>query len=128
MTPSHLNGLADHMFGAIERGDSPALAALWSDAITVWRQGGGPDRDKPRALKVIDWFVASTTSRHYEILDRQTFDGGFLQQHRVHATTRGGAPMSFRACLVVKAGPDGLVTRIDEYLDPADLAPLTQPS
>lgn len=119
MTP---DDLADRLFSTIEAGDVGALAALWSDDVVVWRLGGGRERDKPRALKVIDWFVGATTDRRYEVLDRRVFDGGFVQQHNVHARTRGGAALSFRACLVVKVGADGLITRIDEYLDPADLS------
>ena len=120
MTPAEITAVADEMFAAIERGDVGALAAMWSDDVLVWRLGGGRERDKPRALVVIDWFVANTTSRRYEVLDRQVFDGGFVQQHVVHAVTANGSPVSFRACLIVKVA-DGLVTRIDEYLDPADL-------
>lgn len=119
-----MDRLADDMFGAIEDGDVRALASLWSDDITVWRLGGGRERDKPRALKIIDWFVASTASRRYEVLDRQVFDGGFVQQHLLHAAGSDGTALSFQACLVVKADGGGLVTRIDEYLDPAALAPL----
>ena len=121
MTSTRMNDVADQLFAAIERGDGPGLAVLWSDDVAVWRQGGGRERDKARGLKVIEWFVDSTTSRRYEVLDRQVFDGGFLQQHNVHATTRAGDQLTFRACLIVKVGPDGLITRIDEYLDPADL-------
>ena len=116
--------VADRLFTAIENGDIGALTALWSDDITVWRQGGGRERDKSRALKVIEWFVGATTDRRYEVLDRQFFDGGFVQQHNLHVTTVGGEPVSLRVCLVVRIGAEGLITRIDEYLDPAELAPL----
>ncbi len=119
-----MNEIADRLFSAIERGDAPAVAALWSEDVVVWRQGGGRERDKARGLKVIEWFVDSTADRRYEVLDRQVFDGGFLQQHNVHATTAAGGALTFRACLIVRVGPDGLISRIDEYLDPADLAPL----
>ena len=122
-----LNDVANRMFDAIQRGEVGALAALWSDDVTVWRQGGGRDRDKQRALKVIEWFVDATVDRRYEVLDRQLFDGGFVQQHNVHASAKNGTPLTFRACLLVKVDSDGLVTRIDEYLDPADLALLMQP-
>jgi len=128
MTAARSNDIADRMFAAIEDGDGTALAALWSDDVTVWRLGGGPARDKARALKVIAWFVDSTANRRYEVLDRQVFDSGFVQQHVVHATDTTGAPLSFRACLVVKVNPDELITQIDEYLDPADLAPLMRPT
>lgn len=121
-----INDIADAFFNAIERGDGQGLAALWADDVVVWRQGGGRERDKPRGLKVIEWFVDATADRRYEILDRQIFDCGFVQQHNVHAHAKSGAPLSFRACLVVKVGADSLITRIDEYLDPADLAALAQ--
>ena len=120
------DAVADRLFATIENGDGPGLAALWSDDIVVWRQGGGRERDKARALKVIEWFVDSTATRRYEVLDRRIFDGGFVQQHIVHATAKDGRPLQFRACLVVAVGKGGLIDRIDEYLDPADLAPLTE--
>ena len=123
MTSSEVTAVADQMFAAIERGEVSALAAMWSDDVIVWRLGGGRERDKPRALGVIDWFVANTTSRRYEVLDRQVFDGGFVQQHVLHAATPNGTPVSFRACLIVRVA-DGRVTPIDEYLDPAYLAGL----
>jgi ketosteroid isomerase-like protein len=124
MTPSTVTAVADRMFAAIERGEVDALAAMWSDDVVVWRLGGGRERDRPRALAVIEWFVANTTDRHYEVIDRHLFDGGFVQQHVVHATAASGAPVTFRACLIVTIAGDGLITRIDEYLDPADLAAL----
>ncbi len=113
------------MFCAIELGDTGALAGLWADDIRFWRVAGGRERDKRRALTVIEWFLGTTVERRYEVLDRRTFDCGFVQQHIVHATIANGSPLSFRACLIAHAGPAGLVTRIDEYLDPADLKPLT---
>ena len=58
-----------------------------------------------------------------EVLDREFFDTGFVQQHILHATSRaakGGAAGGHGGQL----GDDGLIRRIDEYLDPAELAPL----
>jgi ketosteroid isomerase-like protein len=121
---SDINDTADRLFAAIERGDQMALAALWSDDVVVWRLGGGRERDKTRALKVIDWFMAATTERRYEVLDRRIFADGFVQQHFLHAITGDGTAFSLRVCMVIKIGPTGLITRIDEYLNPADLAPL----
>lgn len=77
-----------------------------------------------RALRVIDWFVSATTERHYEILDRQLFDGGFVQQHLLHATGHAGQSISLRVCIVIRVDTNGLINRIDEYFDPAGIAPL----
>ncbi|HEY9266169.1 MAG TPA: DUF4440 domain-containing protein, partial [Mycobacterium sp.] len=65
-----------------------------------------------------------TVDRRYEILDRQVFDGGFVQQHVLHATGRAGDTIAMRVCIVIKVGADGLISRIDEYFDPAEIAPL----
>jgi hypothetical protein len=47
-----------------------------------------------------------------------------VQQHILHADAVTGASIALRVCIVIKVGHDGLITRIDEYFDPADMAPL----
>jgi ketosteroid isomerase-like protein len=123
-TDAQVRQAADRLFAAITEGDVEAVADLWSDDVTVWHQGDERDSDKTRALKVIRWYVGATTYRRYEVLDRQVFDGGFVQQHVLHCTSARGEDVALRVCLIVKFGDDGLIRRIDEYLDPADLAPL----
>lgn len=120
--------VADRLFTAIENSDMAAVDRLLRDDIAVWRVGARRDNDKRRALRVIDWFVTTTTERRYQILDRQLFDNGsirgFVQQHILHATGHAGQSISMRVCIVIKVGADGLINRIDEYFDPAEIAPL----
>lgn len=116
--------VANRLFDAIERSDRAAIADLWADDVTVWHSGDPRDNERARALRVIDWFINATAERRYEILERQFFDSGFVQQHIVHATGRGGAEITLRVCIVIKVGADGLITRIDEYFDPKDITPL----
>ncbi|MEB3982081.1 nuclear transport factor 2 family protein [Mycobacterium sp. 663a-19] len=120
--------VADRLFTAIEKGDKDAVARMWSDDIAVWRVGARRDDDKARALRVIDWFIDVTTERRYEILDRRLFSdgpaGGFVQQHILRATGHAGQSISLRVCIVIEVGADGLIDRIDEYFDPAGIAPL----
>jgi ketosteroid isomerase-like protein len=119
--------VADRLFAAIERSDEATLTELFDDDIAVWRVGARRDNDKERALKVLRWFISVTTQRRYEILDRQLFHGavsGFVQQHILHATGHDGALIAMRVCIVIKVGVNALISRIDEYFDPADLAPL----
>jgi hypothetical protein len=103
---------------------------LWDDDIAVWRVGASRDNEKARALRVIDWFIGVTSQRRYRILDRVLFDDGsvrgFVQQHILHATGRAGESISLRVCIVIKIGANGLISRIDEYFDPAGLAPLLE--
>jgi ketosteroid isomerase-like protein len=123
-----IDKVAYQLFSAIEMGDKTAVERLWSEDIAVWRPGARRDNDKIRALKVIDWFISVTRERHYETLDRQFFengsDAGFVQQHVLHATGHAGQTIALRVCIVIKVGADGLINRIDEYFDPAGIAPL----
>ncbi|OBK46150.1 nuclear transport factor 2 family protein [Mycobacterium sp. 1081908.1] len=120
--------VADRLFAAIENTDAAAVDRLWSNDIAVWRAGARRDPsksdDKARAMRVIDWFITATTERRYEILDRRYFPGGFVQQHILHATGHAGQSISMRVCIVIRVGADGLIDRIDEYFDPAEIAPL----
>jgi hypothetical protein len=116
--------VADQLFGAIERSDEATLNELFNDDIAVWRVGARRDNDKERALKVLRWFIDVTAQRRYEILDRQFFSDGFVQQHILHATGRNGSSIALRVCIVIKLGVNALISRIDEYFDPAEVAPL----
>jgi hypothetical protein len=116
--------VADQLFAAIERSDETTLRRLFDDDIAVWRVGARRDNDKERALKVLHWFIDVTTQRRYEILDRQLFPDGFVQQHILHATGRNDGLIALRVCIVIKLGVNALISRIDEYFDPAELAPL----
>jgi ketosteroid isomerase-like protein len=120
--------VANRLFGAIANGDITAVTALFNDDVLVRHSGDTRDSAKERALRIIDWFIGSTTDRRYEIVDRQFFDGGFVQQHILHANGRNGESIAMRVCIVIKVGADELITRIDEYFDPAEMAPLLDTS
>jgi hypothetical protein len=115
---------ADQLFGAIERGDEVALEQMFDDKIAVWRVGSARDDEKARALRVLHWFIGVTEQRHYEILDRRVFPDGFVQQHILHGTGRNRGLIALRVCIVIKLNADALISRIDEYFDPAGMAPL----
>ena len=115
--------VADRLFGAIERGDYETVDGMWADDVMVWHSGDAGDNDRVRALKVIRCFIDVTATRTYEILDRQLFDGGFVQQHILRARRADDVSIEMRVCIVIKVDAEGLITRIDEYFDPADMAP-----
>lgn len=121
--------IGDSLFAAIENGDLVTVARLFGPDVAVRKTGDRRDNDHARSVRVLQWFVDSTSNRRYEVLDRQFFPGGFVQQHVLHATARSGEVLAIRVCIVIKIGADGLITRVDEYFDPAEIAPLlTQPA
>jgi ketosteroid isomerase-like protein len=122
-----LRSTADRLFAAIEEGDAATVESLWSDDVLVWKSAEPEQQAKKRAMSVISWFMRTTTVRRYEVIDRQFFDGGFVQQHVLHATGENGGSIELRVCIVIKVDDRGLITTIDEYFDPAELAPLLRP-
>ncbi len=120
--------VADRLFEAIANSDIVTVEQLFSEDVLVWHSGDTRDSAKDRAARIIDWFINTTIERRYEVLDRQFFDGGFVQQHILHADSRNGRSIHMRVCIVIKVGTDGLITRIDEYFDPAEMAPLLDTS
>ncbi len=117
-------GVADRLFRAIEQTDVATIEQLFDADIAVWHSGDAADNDRARALRVITWFINRTTARRYDIFDRQVFESGFLQQHLLYATGTDGATITLRVCIVIKLAASGLISRIDEYFDPKDMAPL----
>ena len=116
--------VANRLFGAIERGDYATVDGMWADDVLVWHSGDPKDNQRVRALKVIRWFMDMTATRSYEILDRQFFDGGFVQQHILRAQRSDGVSIEMRVCIVIKVDAKGMINRIDEYFDPFDMKPL----
>jgi ketosteroid isomerase-like protein len=116
--------VANRLFAAIERGDYAAVEGMWADEVLVWHSGDPQDNQRGRALNVIRWFMDITTTRSYEILDRQFFEGGFVQQHVLRAQRSDEVSIEMRVCIVIKVDAGGLITRIDEYFDPSDMKPL----
>lgn len=119
-----ITSIADRLFAALEAGDAEAVAAMWAPEIAVWQVGAPRPNDKARARRVIDWFLSASADRRYDVLVRRLFEDGFVQQHVLHGRCRDGTPYSLRVAIIVVVGADGLITRIDEYFDPATLAPL----
>jgi ketosteroid isomerase-like protein len=119
-----IDAVADALFGAIASGDVATVQQLWDDDVRVWHSGDPKDNERARALRVIEWFIETTSTRRYQVLDRRFFDGGFVQQHVLHATDTEGAVIAMRVCIVILVNHRGLITRIDEYFDPREMSAL----
>jgi ketosteroid isomerase-like protein len=109
--------LTARLVHGIEVGDLDSVRALYAPGSVVWTCFDEQERDVPGSMRVLEWLVGATSERHYEVTRRIEIEGGVLQQHVLHATALSGKKFSMAACLVIRI-EDGLITRIDEYLDP----------
>jgi len=124
MTITEVDATADRFFGAIEAGQIDAVASMFSDDFTLWLTGGGRTHRKAGAVSIIGWLVAVTNDRHYDVLERQHFPGGFVQQHVLRGTILDGTPYSFRVAIIMRLDADGRFSHVDEYLDVTEMGPL----
>ncbi len=118
------DAVAQRLFEAIEAGDVGAVRALYSPDAMIWHNTDGIEQTAEQNLATLAWVIANLTERRYEDVSRSVTDRGFVQQHVMRWTKADGTRAELPACIVATCA-DGLITRIDEYLDSAHVARIT---
>ena len=106
------------LFAAIEGSNPPGVAALYADDVEVWHNFSNACQSKAENLAVLTALVESVPRIRYEVLERVLLeDGRVLQRHNLRAGT-DSTEVVIPACIFLTI-EDGLILRIDEYLDTA---------
>ena len=121
MLEQEIHALADRLLEAIEAGDIDAVASCYADDAVIWHNTDQVEQHKADNLQVLSWLVEHTAVRSYRDSRRTVIDHGFVQQHTLHIGFDDGRTADLPACLVV-AVADGLIVRLDEYIDGAAVA------
>lgn len=116
--------VAERLFAAIEAGDVDAVAELYDPDVVVWHNTDGAEQRRDVNLRVLRWLVRTLPERRYTDRRLSTTDTGFVAQHVLRGATTDGREVAIPACIVATCR-DGLVTRIEEYVDSAHVAHLT---
>lgn len=116
-TTDHI-AFAQRFIGAIQSGDTEAVRACYHPDARIWHNNDGIEQTVDQNLKVLGWMIRKLPDRRYRVTRLEALPDGFLQQHVLEATLPDGTPWSLDACVVVRV-EDGLITRLDEYLDSA---------
>ena len=114
--------VADDLFTAIEKGDVEGVRSIYAPDAVIWHNTDGIEQTVEQNLRTLQWVCDNLADRAYEDVRRHEFEGGFVQQH-VLRFTKGGERRGMPACIVATVA-DGRITRIDEYLDSAQVAQL----
>jgi ketosteroid isomerase-like protein len=124
MTPEDTLAFAERFVGAIQAGDPDAVRACYAPDARIWHNHDGVEQTVDQNLRVLGWFMRTLPDRRYRVIRREPLSDGFLQQHVLEATLPDGTPWALDACVVVRM-KDGLIVRLDEYIDSAKAAELT---
>jgi ketosteroid isomerase-like protein len=123
---NEMDALADRMARAYEHGDLDGVAACYAPDALLWHNFDGSEQTVAEQLDATRWLRENLKDLKYEVIARHFFDGGYVRQQVVHGTlVKDGEPFIMPTCMNVTVH-DGLVTRLDEYLDSAHLQPLQE--
>jgi uncharacterized protein len=126
MTPRHDPlDVAERLFTAIEAGDIEAVRDLYDPTVEVWHNTDRVVQGRDDNLKVLAWVIHNLPDTHYTEVQRSATDDGFVQRHVLVTTNRAGRRVEVPACIVASVR-DGRITRLDEYLDSAQVAALSE--
>lgn len=115
--------ICDRLFAAIAAGDVDTVRALYAPNAVIWHNYDMVEQTAEQNLAVLRWVTRNIKGMRYE--DSRSFDtgAGFVEQHVLRGTAPDGTPLEVPACVVVTI-ENGLITRLDEYLDTAQTAAL----
>jgi ketosteroid isomerase-like protein len=109
---------AERFVNAIQTGDVATVRACYAPGAKIWHNTDNVEQTVDENIRVLDWFIAKLPDRNYRVLRRVALPDGFLQQHVLEATLPDGTAWTMDACVVIRM-ENGLITRLDEYLDSA---------
>lgn len=115
--------LAERFFAAVCAGDEATLRAIYAPDAAVWHNYDGIEQNVEQNLLVLRWVSEHIEGFRYEGRVTQATAAGFVEQHRTRGRTASGFELDMPACIVCTV-VDGRITRVDEYLDSAQIAPL----
>ncbi len=123
MNETQILEFAERFLGAIQSGDTATVRACYAPDAVIWHNNDNREQSVDRNMRSLDWFIQHLPDRNYRVLRREALKDGFMQQHVLEATLPGGVAWSMPACVIVRM-KDGLIVRLDEYLDSAHAAAL----
>jgi ketosteroid isomerase-like protein len=115
--------LADRFITAVQAGDQESVLACYAPDAVIWHNFDGVEQTVDQSLRSLRWFARTLPDRRYRILRREAIKDGFMQQHVLEAVLPDGTAWAMPACVVATV-KNGLIVRLDEYLDSAHAAVL----
>jgi ketosteroid isomerase-like protein len=120
-TESDTRALAKRFFDAVETGDIARLHGCYAPGAKIWHNTDDAEQSRDDNAETLKGFVKRISNRVYGKRRLHVFDGGFVQQHELTGVRADGVAVRLTACIVC-AVEGGVITRLDEYFDSAQVA------
>lgn len=115
LSAKEVEAVANRFFDAVTRGDIAAVGNCYADDIHVWHARDEADTTKQQNLELLTIFFKTSRTRHYDVLSRHCYDGGFVQEHVCWGEKTDGSRYRVPVGFFCSVNDKGLITRIAEY-------------
>jgi uncharacterized protein len=115
--------IAARFAAATRTNDAETYAAMCAPGATTWHNFDELEVTTEQTLRTIAWLHRTVADLAWIDVALHPTASGFVSQTILTGTAPGGA-MRAHSCVVVTLNDDGLVTRVEEYLDTAQTAVL----
>ena len=119
-----LPAVAQRFIDAITVGDADAARSCYAPDADIWHNFDDITQTVDDNIALMNAMTKRIADRRYVIRRLEPIEGGYLQQQTLELVLPDGRELSTEAVAIVRVNNDGLISRIDEWLDPAPLAPL----
>jgi ketosteroid isomerase-like protein len=115
---------AEQLTTGMEHNDADVLGRLYSPDAVIWHNTDGVELSVDDLLGVIHVLKAAVTSSSVTVDERQVTDFGFIQAQTAKYRFATGEDAEVQVAMFAWVDEQGRITRLNEYVDSAALAPL----
>ena len=113
------------LFAAFESQEFDGLDSMLAPDVRI-KQNGNPEHGMEGLLAFVRGLQHDGVAVQYSDVRRSVGEGFVVEQHVVTLTRPDGKSASTDVCVVLRFDDDGVITRLDEYVDSAVFAELTR--
>jgi uncharacterized protein len=115
-----------HFFAALTAGDIETVRAGYHPDAAIWHNNDNATQGVEDNLRTLGWVSKNIKGLSYDEIRRTEMDDGrVIQEHVLHGAGPNGKPLGFVACILFTFDDQGRITRLEEYLDSAQVAVLS---
>lgn len=118
--------IAERYAAAIDADDEPALRACYAPDARIWHNTDGKTQTVEENLALGRWLHRKLPDVRFEDVRNIRTDIGFVRLCVLRGHAPDGSSVAVPSCVVAFVTEQGLIERVDEYLDPAPLAAVSR--
>jgi ketosteroid isomerase-like protein len=123
LTQEEAVALAARLLDAISAFDIDRIRQVYTPDATIWNNHTPGTVGIDELIVMLTHLHGAVQQMTFEPVRTQVTSSGFIDQHVTHFVTNKGVSATLPSCMIVGVR-DGRIATVEEYANPADMAPL----